>query len=330
MTALLESKINVIRNFKGYNFPEAMNEKDINGVFENINKIVELMNYEKIYIRDLSEIEKLVYLENNIINKFMMNNDYSILLKGEDSVDVLVNGEDHINIVSKRKDLMIEKSFEECMEIEEELDKHFTFAFDEKFGYLTSNICNVGNGVLPQVRFILPGMGNCYNMVSQINYFKTLGINLIPEYRLNSNSPSYIFTMIPDRCIGADEKFYVEKIKEAAKTILFIEKNAKNKFYEENIIELENRVKRSYGILLNARIITEEEMLGSISNIILGVETGVLPPKDIGKWELKDYNEILNSFRDGHIEFEKGKILEKRTLNILRANNARKFIKEVF
>ena len=97
------------------------------------------------------------------------------------------------------------------------------------------------------------------------------------------------------------------------------------KLYLDNIISLEDMVNRSYGLLANARLLSEEEMMQSMSMINLGIELSILKPNR----EFDFYKEIMK-LRNGHLQIERGSILDLKSRDILRANKSRALMKEVF
>ena len=99
----------------------------------------------------------------------------------------------------------------------------------------------------------------------------------------------------------------------------------RKKLYLDHIITLEDMVNRSFGVLANARVLSEEEMMQSMSMINLGIELSILKSKK----DFDFYDEIMK-LRNGHLQIERGSILDLKSRDILRANKSRALMKEVF
>src|SRR5699024_6608894 len=99
----------------------------------------------------------------------------------------------------------------------------------------------------------------------------------------------------------------------------------RKELYLDHLIELEDMVNRSVGVLRNARILSFEEAIENLSHIQLGIELSVLKPR----MPFNFYDELI-AFQKAHLQMERGSYLDKKSSNIYRANRARKLMKETF
>lgn len=325
MSVVLNSKIRVNRNIKDFNFPSKLNEDEAKIIIDKVKEATSDLGYENINIKDTPALKKLELFEDEIITGELLKNvDKSIVLLKESSPEILVNELDHIVIQRSRSELNLKDSFDEVMKLDNDLDKKIDFSYNSDFGYLTSNPMNCGTGLVPSVTMHLPATVY-YGILNEIKRLKSLGYNIEGIHGENTKSMGNIYIITPDRAIGLKDEDYIEKLNEISIEIMTSELEKRKKLYLENILDLEDMVYRSFGILKNARIIDEEEMMHHFSNIFLGIELNILKPSV----EL-DLVDTVKKFKNGHIQIERGSLLDKRSRDILRANNIRRMIKEVF
>ena len=189
---------------------------------------------------------------------------------------------------------------------------------------MTSRVFNAGTGFKPIAFLYLPalnyfGINEIAKGLSRLGY--TLG-----SYRDSSKKAlASIYTLSFESTLTEEEGSYIEKLKLISDEIADVERENRKKLYLDNIISLEDMVNRSYGLLANARLLSEEEMMQSMSMINLGIELSILKPNR----EFDFYQEIMN-LRNGHLQIERGSILDLKSRDILRANKSRALMKEVF
>ena len=61
------------------------------------------------------------------------------------------------------------------------------------------------------------------------------------------------------------------------KQVVEQEKTARQALLKESRVQLENKVYRAYGLLTQSRLLTSNEAMHLLSDLLLGVETGLVP-----------------------------------------------------
>lgn len=70
-----------------------------------------------------------------------------MILSEDESTAILLNGDDHVRIQTLQTGLTLEQLYERADKIDDYISERFDYAFDEKYGYLTSFPTNVGTGL---------------------------------------------------------------------------------------------------------------------------------------------------------------------------------------
>ncbi|MGO3751945.1 MAG: ATP--guanido phosphotransferase [Peptoniphilaceae bacterium] len=327
MSIIKYSELKLNRNIKGFKFPNKLNSEEAKNLIDKLSGILKESDYKFYPTKNMTSLEKLKLYEENISSGDIFKNEsISGVYMKEDSDEpvIRINGSDHIEISKTAKKLNLKETYAELSNIDDILDEQLLYSFRDDFGFLTSNPNNCGNGLIAEVYLHLPAT-TYFGNTSLINGLNRLGYKVSTLDSERGNNLGSIYKISPERNIGIDEWDYLEKLSNVLKEIIDIEEQNRKTLYLDNIIDLEDIVNRAFGILKYCRKIEEEEMINRISDIFLGIELSILKPKkDL------DLMDTINEFRNGHLQVEKGSLLDGKTRNILRANKIRKMIKEVF
>ncbi len=90
-----------------------------------------------------------------------------MILSEDESTAILLNGDDHVRIQTLQTGLTLEQLYERADKIDDYISERFDYAFDEKYGYLTSFPTNVGTGLRAAVVLHLPMLSK--NKISTVS-----------------------------------------------------------------------------------------------------------------------------------------------------------------
>lgn len=273
---VVSSKVRFRRNLVGFNFPSTLDEvggiKVLNKLADNILK---LDNDYKIYkIKSLPEIDRNIMCEKGLISKRLLQyNDFSatILSKDED-VSIMINEEDHIVESCVKSGLNLILAYDTLNVIDNEILSKLDIAFDDVFGFLTSNISQVGTGFDASVRLFLPGLSITGKLKNLQHELITDGLGISFTQDSLSNGTGYIFEIVNNTTIGQRESDYVIKITELAIRICEMEINARNELLSKAYVDdVKDKVFRAWGIATNCYKISEIEARNVLSELKMGV-----------------------------------------------------------
>ena len=172
---VFSSRIRVARNLDGFPFPMLSTASQAEEVIRKVEQALKqdqskysfLAGAELIRMKDLSDLEKSVLVEKHLISPMLAEESRhgAVLLNKDESVSIMINEEDHIRIQVLFPGLQMKQAWELANEIDDWLESHLNFAFDEKCGYLTSCPTNVGTGIRASVMLHLPALA----MTQQLN-----------------------------------------------------------------------------------------------------------------------------------------------------------------
>ena len=148
-SVVMKSKVEISRNLDGYSFPHKLSKDEAEIIKDKVNDVLSNSKYDLILnkTRELSKIELDTLLEKELIDdEFISNENSSILTNHDKTICILINGLDHIKIQTLGYD-GIRNIYDIANDIDDLLEEHLKYSFDENLGYLTTCPMNVGTGL---------------------------------------------------------------------------------------------------------------------------------------------------------------------------------------
>ncbi|BCJ87369.1 protein arginine kinase [Effusibacillus dendaii] len=281
---VISTRIRIARNLARYPFPVLLTEGDADAIIELVRKAIGSAELEKIgkfqlfRSRELSEVERQVFVEKHLISPNLAEDERrsAFALLQDESVSIMVNEEDHLRIQCIFPGLQIHNNWKLASEIDDILESKLDYAFDEKYGYLTSCPTNVGTGLRASVMMHLPGLVLTNQINRILSAISQVGLVVRGLYGEGSDATGNIFQVSNQITLGQSEEEILDNLQGVVKQILQHERAARSLLLRENREQLEDRIWRSFGILSYARKIESKESMQRLSDVKLGIDLGIL------------------------------------------------------
>jgi protein arginine kinase len=271
-------------------------------------------------LSELTELEKLVLVEKHLISPALAGQSRSgaLILGRDENISIMINEEDHLRIQCLYPGFQIREAWEFASKIDDIFEEGVDYAFDEKYGYLTSCPTNVGTGIRASVMMHLPALA----LTGQINRILTavtqVGLAVRGLYGEGSEATGNLFQVSNQLTLGLSEGEIIENLYSVARQIIAHEKAARERLLAESRPRVEDRIRRSFGILKYANIIDSKEASQRLSDVRLGVHLGLLP--EVSQETL---NELLVSTQPGFLQQSHGEALSPEQRDMTRARTIR-------
>lgn len=277
---VVSSRIRLARNLKNTNFVNSAKKDELEKVLNKLESITKSIGYDLKFIRlkDIDDLSKMCLIEKHIISPdFALNNiDVgAILINEEENICIMINEEDHIRIQVFSSGLDLDHLLNLIDEIDSALSGLVSYAFNDKYGFLTACPTNVGTGMRASVMVHLPGLKQSGNINKILEVINNFGMNIRGIYGEGTDTKGDLYQISNKQSIGIQEKEIINNMKVIVEKIIEQERTAR-KMLAKNSIDLEDRVYRAYGILLNCRKISSEECEKLISYVKLGTDLGII------------------------------------------------------
>lgn len=273
------TRIKFCRNLQGFKFnlkEKTEIDKLKNKIKENIYAIGYGLKY--LELKNMDDITKMSLVEKKIISpEYALNKNETgaILINDEENICIMINEEDHLIIQVFSAGFELQNTLNFAIELDKKIEEILGYATNKKYGYLTSLPTNCGTGLKASVMVHLPALEKTRNIDKVFYTINNFDINIKSQYGQDNKNNENIYQISNKRTLGISEQEIIENMTVVTNKLIEQEKNAR-KFIAKDVIEIEDIIYRSYGILTNCRKISLDESQKLISNVKMGTDLGIL------------------------------------------------------
>lgn len=324
---LLSSRIRLARNLKKYPFPNRLTLEESK---VQLAEIVDMVNDEKGFegfrvdiLRDMDKVERKKRVEKHLMSIELLNNyeNSAIIVDSSEEVSIMINEEDHIRIQCIKPGLDLRDAYKRASEIDDMIEDKFEYAFNERLGYLTSCLTNIGTGMRASVMMHLPGITALGEERKLIETVSKVGFAVRGVYGEGTDYLGDIFQVSNQITLGFNEIEVIEAVENMVLKIIEKEKIAREQLLKRDRLSIEDKIYRSYGILKNARLMNYKESMKLLSDILLGIGLGII--KHLERDKVKD---LMDNIQPAALQIFYGENMNARERVIRRAKVIREFL----
>jgi protein arginine kinase len=264
---ILSSRMWLARNLADIPFQaglDAERAKTVIGMVSgSLSKAETPLKFKNYTMQGLSPIERQYLVERHLISPGLAKNGTSgaVLISDDDVMSIMVNEEDHIRIQTILPGLQLKKSWEMASSIDDLLEQNLVYAYNENWGYLTSCPTNVGTGMRASVMVHLPALNITGNMNRILQTVAHIGLTIRGMYGEGTEIIGNIFQISNQITLGRAEEEIVESLTAVTRQIIDKEKEARKILFDNNRMQIEDKIWRSWGIMKNARMMSSQECM---------------------------------------------------------------------
>lgn len=329
---VISTRIRFARNLNEFPFPCKLSSNKkaevVNLVKDSLkelnkNKKIKDLKLKFVDLENLSKPEKISLVERHLVSPEFIkkSSGRGLILSQDETVSIMINEEDHVRLQVIKEGLNFEESFSLADLIDDILDKNLSFAFDENLGYLTQCPTNLGTGMRASVMLHLPALRESGKMSKISSSISKLGLAIRGIYGEGTDPKADLYQLSNQVTLGLSEKASIKNLEDIAMQLIMQERSARSEMIKH--IEFVDLIHRSYGVLANARLVSESEFMKLISNIRLGVSTEEI--KDIS---LDLIDSLIIDVQPAMLEMRENKELTATHREQIRADLIRKTLKK--
>ncbi|ABO65464.1 MULTISPECIES: protein arginine kinase [Geobacillus] len=327
---VLSSRIRLARNIVDFRFPTLFSSEEAMQIVALFERTFAYRSYggagrfELLKMSELQPIEKRVLVEKHLISPHLAEDSPfgACLLSENEEISIMINEEDHIRIQCLFPGLQLAEALEAASELDDWIEGHVNYAFDERLGYLTSCPTNVGTGLRASVMMHLPALVLTQQINRIIPAINQLGLVVRGTYGEGSEALGNIFQISNQLTLGKSEEDIIADLHTIVQQLIAQERAARQALVKTLGIQLEDKVFRSYGILANCRVIESKEAAQCLSDVRLGIDLGYI--KNVSRNIL---NELMILTQPGFLQQYAGGALRPEERDVRRAALIRERLK---
>lgn len=322
---VISTRVRLARNISGYLFSNMAAVSELNNIAVMVEDVVSklaksgnvpLRNASIIKLENLDEIDREFLIERHLISRDLIkqNGAGEAIVGEKEVVSIMLNEEDHIRLQVINSGLQTRQSWDLVNSIDNELGNQLPFAYSPSLGYLTACSTNVGTGLRVSVMFHIPALAATSGGKKILSSISDMGYTIRGMYGEGSRATGAFYQVSNEATLGQTEEEIIDHIQSIARQIIERERHERRVLIEKSGINLEDRVFRSYGTLLNSRTISSKEAQSLLSWVSLGISIGIL--SEVSK---SDIARLLVLTRPAHLQKYEGVSLDAVARDISRA-----------
>lgn len=326
---IISSRVRLSRNYEDLPFSPKLTREYSEEVIDRTSEVVfngvNGSAYTLLRMSELEEDARSRLVEHHLISYDLLKfvNRSAAMVSSAGTVTVMLNEEDHVRIQGLLPGLQLERAAEMALQLDENLEKRYPFAFDSQWGYLTACPANTGTGLRASVILHLPALNAAGQMGAVMQTIAKLGLTIRGLYGEGSESRGNLFQLSNQATLGRSEEDVIRSLAAAALQIVEHERVMRENAEKKDMLQLQDTLMRSWGELMYARLMTAKEFMSRYSDIRYAASMGYLhaplPALDI----------LMMDVQPGSLGVKAGKLIGQREGEILRAGILREELKKL-
>jgi len=324
---VISSRIRLARNLEQYLFSAKLDDETAKAMVDEVKEITPTLSQagtRKFYacnISTLNDIDKTAMVERHIVSPLLAEKDQptGLILSEDETISIMINEEDHIRIQAIVGGMNLEEAYEEAEKIDDIAYEKLHFAYDEKYGYLTSCPTNAGTGLRASCMVFLPALSSARLIHKLMEEVAKYGMTIRGIYGEGTKSLGSIYQISNQKTLGSSEREIIDSLNRIVQQVVKQERKRREYMLSVNSDEIEDQVYRSYGILKFARQISSDDAMTLLSQLKFGADSGVI------KFDRAfNIHKLMMGVQPGSLQWSLGKNVGSLTRDQSRAEYIRK------
>ncbi|MDP2873120.1 MAG: protein arginine kinase [Bacillota bacterium] len=328
---VISSRVRLARNVTGIPFPHLMDDGQAERIISMVSQALAggpadepgpTADLHLVRLSDLGSLQRAVLVEKHLISPLHAAGARgAAVIRGDQAVSIMINEEDHLRIQVLFPALQLLEALAVCTAVDDALERHIDYAWDQRLGYLTSCPTNTGTGMRASVMLHLPGLVITNQARRLAGLINKLSCVVRGMYGEGTEAAGNVFQVSNQITMGQTEEEILSGLQSLTARLIVEERSARRSLLEEMKPQLEDRVWRAWGIMTTARVLSSREAMQLISDLKLGVALGL-----IDRVGASLVNSIMFMIRPAYLQILAGQELSPDERDIRRAELVRQHL----
>lgn len=273
------TRVRLARNIVDYPFEPKLDSASAREIISKLKNVFsESDGYKFIDFDKLSANECMSYAEQHIVSpEFASKKTPHALFVNEDKQTyIMVCEEDHIRAQAIVAGYDLTDAYNKVYEAERMIDAKLNIAYSDELGYLTHCPTNLGTAMRASVMMFLPAMTMNGEIGAVRNQLEKIGLTVRGMSGEGTRSLGCLYQISNQVTLGITEEETLTKLDGIINHLAERERSLRKSITGDARVELEDKVKRSYGILTYAVKLSSAEFLDLYSDVRLGAAMGII------------------------------------------------------
>lgn len=328
---VVASRVRLSRNLAGYPFPDTLEEQkrmelsaQMEDALKGLSTITE-HEFNVCHIDKMSEQHRLALAERAIINKSVAvkRKPMSLMLSDDESISIVFNGDDHIRIQVSVAGNHLMGAWNKADRVDDFVNERYEYAFDERYGYLTSFPTNVGTGMKAYMILHLPMLSATRKFSAILSEMSRFGVSLKGTVGDGDENYGDMYVAFNQTTLGQSEESRINMLENICAQLIKQERRLRSASLDGHEADRRDQAYKAYGILKYARMLTLKEALEYLSMLRMGTYDKCIPALNPNQ-----LYELMLSVMPNHLQYHESES-SGRYADELRAEYIRKQLPEM-
>lgn len=220
--------------------------------------------------------QSLALAESGLITTKLISDKGRALVNRDKSISVMLGEDDHIKEQCILSGLSVKEAYDKVSYLDFRMSGMVKYAFNPKYGYITSDIRELGTGMKVEVVVFLPALTMSNSLRRCVGTINKMNVSIRALGGDDSVADGYLYALSNDRTLGVTETDIIENMTKTAEQLAEAELRARDLIMNMNHDRLTNDILQAYGKILNSYMMTEREMLEEAAFVKLGMHYGLI------------------------------------------------------
>ena len=290
---LVASRVRLARNLVDYPFSMKITPQQERALVDEVHeKFFEQRDagddyYRYFDLENTGSLQKNAMAERYTITPYLRDRKEAAgaIVSQDESECIMIGEEDHLRIQATALGDALGSVYKTADRLDDELSERIAYAYNHKYGYITSCPTSMGTGLRAAYVMHLPFLEK-ENLIKPLaDELNRLGFTLRHMYGDAAGALGSLYQLSNQRTLGMSEEEILNSLKNMMIQVTDHERGSRERLFRKKRPEIEDIVYRSYGVLTYGKMFGAGEALNHLSNIRMGIDEGILktgqPAKDI-------------------------------------------------
>lgn len=286
-SGVVYSRVRLARNWDEYAFPHKLTDKESREVVVRLEQglsglgSVDGHSYEAAFLSQLRDLDREALRERRVLNvsAAAKRSPVGLMISDDESVSLVFNGDDHIRLQVLSPGLTLRQSYDRADRIDDYINERVPYAFDDKYGYLTTFPTNMGTGLKASAVVHLPSLCTSRKFGELLGEMSRFGITVRGVYGQGGDNYGALYEVYNQKTLGQSEQEIIDLVEKVARQLTAQELQVRDKTLENHRLSAEDQAYKSYGVLKYARRLTMKDAMTFLSQIMTGMADGLIRPE---------------------------------------------------
>lgn len=279
---VLSSRVRIVRNLKQYRFPDTLEKEDAEAVYRTVTSAFEHLppvgEFHAMRLDRFDTIAKKIFEERSIIPANLKQNfGTGVVVRDDGILSATVNIKDHIRLSAFYAGFELQKCFTLAKHVVDTLGETLEFSAVQDFGYLSSDVMNIGSGMKCSVLCSLPGHSISDRIQERMKALAQQNFEVHAYYTQNTKQLlGYLYLVSTKSAAGSTDEQQMNTLLDAMKELIAEERTLRESLLETHLWRTQDEVIKAFSIAKNAYLLDVKDTLDLIFKLKLGVNLGFI------------------------------------------------------